>query len=137
MSPVDAKFCAGGEDSREAPDDCIGAGDGSGSASGEGVGCTMTDGKPTDGTTTVGLGRTISGSSLLGSCKRGVEAGAGSASKLELGRVPVDPRAELEGADGGGTTSTGAEGTGAGDARWLPVPGSGSLLSGTGVTMIS
>jgi hypothetical protein len=97
----------------------------------------MTDGKPTDGATAAGLEGVVLGFSVLGSWERGVEAGTVLASDFELGSLPIDPRVELEGAAGGGTTSTGAEETGAGDARWLPVPGSGSLLSGTGVTMIS
>jgi hypothetical protein len=101
----------------------------------EGVGCTMIEGSPIDGRTTADCDETTSGFSLLGSWGRGVEAGAGLA--LELGNLPVDPRPELEGDDGAGITSAGAEETGAGDAGRLPVPDNGSLRSGTAVTTIS
>jgi hypothetical protein len=95
----------------------------------------MTGGRPVDEPTRSGLEGTTSGSSLFGSWGLGVDAGEGLATGSSS--LPVDPLLELEGDDGGGITSAGAEDPGTGDARWFPVPGRGSLWSGTGVTIIS
>jgi hypothetical protein len=119
----------------EGLEDFDGTTEGSNSDLGEGLDCTMVEGRPLDGTTTADFEEGTSDFSLLGSCGRAVEAGAGLA--LELGKLPVDPRPETEGDDGGGMSSTGAEETGAGDAARLPVPDNGSLRSGTAVTTTS
>jgi hypothetical protein len=84
-------------------DDCAGVG--SAFCSGEEVGCTMTAGTPDDEAPRAGLEGTSCGASLLGA------SGVAIVSDLRS----VDPPLELD-------LSSGVEGTGAGDARWDPVP---------------
>jgi hypothetical protein len=91
-------------------DDCTGVGSAFGS--GEEVGCTITDGRPEDDGPRAGLEGTSSGASLLGA--------SGLVAESDL--RSVDPPLELDW-EGGGTSSSGDEETGAGDARWFPVPG--------------
>jgi hypothetical protein len=84
-------------------DDCTGVG--SAFCSGEEVGCTITGGTPDDEAFRAGLEGTSCGASLLGA------SGVAIVSDLRS----LDPPLELD-------WSSGVEATGAGDARWFPVP---------------
>lgn len=98
--------------------------DGAGSGEGVGVGVTIIGGTPDDEGRLDGLDGITSGVSLF--------AGEGLLLDSEF-----RPLVELDAGAGDGCSSSGIETTGTGVERRFPVPGRGSLRSGTGVTMIS